>query len=86
MPDHQHHDRHPDQRPEHTAAAKPGDRLDDADNRGVACDEAVQPGRRAVIGGLKRRPLQPHQDEQEREDERRRGYDGERCESAPGNG
>ena len=85
-PDREHHDRQPDQRPEHAAAAEPGDRLDDAHHRGLAGDEAVQPGRRVVIGRLERRPPQPHQDKQEREDERRHGYDGERCESAPGCG
>jgi hypothetical protein len=81
-----HYDRRPDQRPEHAAAAEPGDRLDDADHRGVVGDKAVQSGRRAVIGRLERRPLQPYQDKQEREDERRRGYDGERRDSAPGCG
>ena len=39
-----------------------------------------------MIGGLQRRPLQPYQQEQEREEERRCGDDGERGESAPGSG
>jgi hypothetical protein len=42
----------------------------------VARNEAVQPGRGAVIGGLERRPPQPDEEEQEREQERRRGDDG----------
>ena len=85
-PDGQHDGGRADQRPQHAAAAQPGDRLDDADHRGVAGHEAVQPGCCAVIGGLERRPLQPYQEQQEREEQRRCGDDGERRESAPGSG
>jgi hypothetical protein len=83
-PDGEHDDGHPDQRPQHAAATEPGDRLDDADSHGMAGNEAVQPRRRAVVRRLERRPLQSYQDKQEREDERRCGYDGKRRESAPG--
>ena len=49
-------------------------------------DQAVQPGRGAVIGRLQRRPPQPYQEKQEREEESRRGDDDKRDESAPGSG
>ena len=60
-------------RPQHAAAAQPGDRLDDADQCGIAGDEAVQPRCRVVIGGLKRRELQPYKKQQNSENERRNG-------------
>jgi hypothetical protein len=37
-----------------------------------------------MIDGLERRPLQPYQQEKEREKERRRGDDGKRYQSSPG--
>jgi hypothetical protein len=58
----------------------------DTDSHGMADNEAVQPRRRAVVRRLERHPLQSYQDKQEREDERRCGYDGKRRESAPGSG
>ena len=62
--------RRPDDRPQHAAATEPGDRLDHGHERGVARNQAVDPGRGAAVGGLQRRPLQAHQDEQEREHQR----------------
>jgi hypothetical protein len=62
------HDRsRPGHRPQHAVTAQPGDGLDDADDGSVAGHETVQPGRRALIDGLKRGPLQPHENKQERE-------------------
>ena len=66
-PDRQHDRGHPGHRPQHPAAAQPGDGLDHADHGRVPRHQAVQPGRGAVIGRLKRGPLQPHENKQERE-------------------
>jgi len=85
-PDRQDHRRGPDDRPEHPAAAQPGDRLDHGDYPGVPGDQGVDPGRGAAVGGFQRRPLQPHQDEQEREDQRRGRDHHEWHEAAAGTG
>ena len=75
-----------DQGPQHPAAAQPGDRLDHADNRGVPGDQAVQPGRGAVISRFQRRPLQSHQQEEQRKDDRRGGDNTKRSQISPGSG
>ncbi len=67
VPERQQERRRPDERPQHPAAAQPGDRLHDGDGGGVTGDQAVEPGRGVVVGGLQRGPLQPYQHEQYRE-------------------